>query len=213
MEKAVQKSYFWIAFFIFKFRLGFCSTPHMKSFKRIFLGLGILLAITMVAYFIFKTDTKSYSPEDTVTFQQDDLTLEVFYNRPYKKERLIFGGLVPYNQVWRTGANEATTFETSEDILIDGSLLPAGKYTLWTVPMENSWKVIFNSEMYPWGITADGLPSRDAEYDVLTVELPARKIKEPIEQFTILFRENQELIEMNMVWDQTLIKVPIKEVE
>lgn len=185
----------------------------MKSFKRIFLGLGILLAITMVAYFIFKTDTKSYSPEDTVTFQQDDLTLEVFYNRPYKKERLIFGGLVPYNQVWRTGANEATTFETSEDILIDGSLLPAGKYTLWTVPMENSWKVIFNSEMYPWGITADGLPSRDAEYDVLTVELPARKIKEPIEQFTILFRENQELIEMNMVWDQTLIKVPIKEVE
>src|SRR6056297_2810384 len=113
-----------------------------KTIKRVFLGMIILIVAIMVPYFIFKTNTKSYSPEDTVTYQKDDLTLEVFYNRPYKKDRQIFGGLVPYGEVWRTGANEATTFFTSKDILVDGSLLPAGEYTLWTIPMESSWKVI-----------------------------------------------------------------------
>ena len=165
----------------------------------------------MVSYVVFKTDTKSYSPEDTVTFQKDDLELEVFYNRPYKKGRQIFGALVPYNEVWRTGANEATTFETNKDILIDGSLLKAGKYSLWTIPMEDSWKVIFNSEMYPWGITADKLPSRLPQHDVLTVELPSRRLKNPLEQFTIGFNQAFEMVNMNLAWDEVLVRVPIKE--
>lgn len=181
-----------------------------KTIKRTFLGILILIGVIMVFYFIFKTNTKSYSPEDTVTYKQDDLTLEVFYNRPYKKDRQIFGGLVPYGEVWRTGANEATTFSTSEDILVDGSLLSAGTYTLWTIPMENSWKVIFNSEMYPWGITPDGLPSRKAEFDVLVIEIPTKHLGEPLEQFTIDFSESYDFIQMNLAWDRTLVSVPIK---
>lgn len=165
----------------------------------------------MTTYIIYKNNTKSFSPEATVEFSSGDLELEVFYNRPYKKGREIFGGLVPYNEVWRTGANEATTFYTSEDILVDGSPLPAGTYTLWTIPGPESWKVIFNSEMYPWGITADKLPSRIPEYDVLTIELPVRKLKNPVEQFTIYFEEKQGLININLVWDQTLIRVPMKD--
>ncbi|HER40359.1 MAG TPA: DUF2911 domain-containing protein [Salinimicrobium catena] len=183
-----------------------------KTLKRSFLGLMILGGVIMVSYFIFKTNTKSFSPEDTVTFQEDDLVLEVFYNRPYKKDRQIFGGLVPYGEVWRTGANEATTFFTNKDILVDGSLLPAGKYTLWTIPMENSWKVIFNSEMYPWGITADERPSRVAEFDVLTVEVPSVRTEETIEQFTIDFTTAYDFIQMNFAWDRTLVRVPIKDV-
>jgi len=182
-----------------------------KTIKRTFLGLLILAGVIMVSYFIFKTDTKSYSPEDTVTYQQDDLTLEVFYNRPYKKDRQIFGALVPYGEVWRTGANEATTFSTSKDILIDGSLLAAGTYTLWTIPMESSWKVIFNSEMYPWGITPDGLPSRKAEFDVLVIEVPSLELEEPIEQFTIDFSESFNFIQMNLAWDRTMVSIPIKD--
>lgn len=182
----------------------------IKTVKKVFLGMIILVVAIMVSYFIFKTSTKSYSPEDTVTYQEDDLTLEVFYNRPYKKDREIFGGLVPYNEVWRTGANEATTFYCSEDILVDGSLLPAGEYTLWTIPMESSWKIIFNAEMYPWGITADQRPSRLAEHDVLVVELPVTKLQEPVEQFTIDFTDAHDFILMNLAWDQTLIKIPIK---
>jgi len=167
----------------------------------------------MLIYIIYKNNTKSYSPEDTVEYNSGDLHLEVFYNRPYKKDREIFGGLVPYNEVWRTGANEATTFTTSKDILVDGSPLPAGTYTLWTIPMEDSWKVIFNSEMYPWGITADKLPSRVADYDVLTIEVPVRKLKNSVEQFTINFEEQREFINLNLAWDQTLIRVPIRDPE
>lgn len=183
------------------------------TIKRTFLGLLILLGTIMVSYFIFKTDTKSYSPEDTVEFESRELQLEVFYNRPYKKGREIFGGLVPYNEVWRTGANEATTFTTNKDILVDGSPLAAGTYTLWTIPMEDSWKVIFNSEMYPWGITADKLPSRLPEYDVLTVQVPVQKIDQPVEQFTIDFNEQHDFVLMNLVWDQTLVSIPMKDAQ
>ena len=171
----------------------------------------IVIGAVMLTYIIYKNNTKSFSPEDTVEFNSGDLQLEVFYNRPYKKGRQIFGGLVPYNEVWRTGANEATTFYTSKDILVDGSLLPAGTYTLWTIPKEDSWKVIFNSEMYPWGITADKLPSRLPEFDVLTIEVPVRKLKTPVEQFTVYFEEKQGLINLNLAWDQTLVRVPIKD--
>lgn len=182
-----------------------------RTIKRTFLGSVILAGTIMVSYMIFKTNTKSFSPEDTVTFPANDLTLEVFYNRPYKKDREIFGGLVPYGEVWRTGANEATTFFTNKDILVDGSILSAGTYTLWTIPMENSWKVIFNSKLYSWGITPDGLPSREAEFDVLTIEVPATKLKDPLEQFTIEFKNSHDFILMTMAWDQTKVEVPIKD--
>ena len=181
----------------------------MQVLKRTIFGIIILSAVFMVGYIIYKNNTKAYSPEDTVEFTSGDLDLEVFYNRPYKKDRLIFGGLVPYDQVWRTGANEATTFFTSKDILVDGSHLSKGTYTLWTIPMENTWKVIFNSEMYPWGITADGVPSRLPEYDVLVIEVPVRQVTNPVEQFTIFFEEKQGFINLNFVWDQTLVRVPI----
>lgn len=182
-----------------------------RTIKRTFLGLMILAGTIMVSYVIFKTNTKSFSPEETVTYPSGELTLEVFYNRPYKKDREIFGGLVPYDQVWRTGANEATTFFTDKDILVDGSLLAAGTYTLWTIPKENSWKVIFNSKLYPWGITPDGQPSREAEFDVLTIEVPVKKLKNPVEQFTIDFQHKHGFIYMTMAWDQTLIEIPIKD--
>ena len=182
-----------------------------SKIKKSILGLVIVLGAIMLTYIIYKNNTKSYSPEDTVEFSSGDLELEVFYNRPYKKDREIFGGLVPYNEVWRTGANEATTFFTSKDILVDGSLLPAGTYTLWTIPQEETWKVIFNSEMYPWGITADKLPSRIPEYDVLTVEVPTRELNNPLEQFTIYFQEKQGFVHLNLVWDQTLVRVPLKD--
>ncbi len=184
-----------------------------NTVKKSFLGLVIVLGAIMLTYIVYKNNTKSFSPEDTVEFSSGDLQLEVFYNRPYKKGREIFGGLVPYNEVWRTGANEATTFSTSKDILVDGSPLPAGTYTLWTIPGPESWKVIFNSEMYPWGITADKLPSRIPDYDVLTVEVPVRQLQNPVEQFTIYFEEKQDLINFNLVWDQTLVRVPLKDPE
>lgn len=181
-----------------------------KNLKRSLIGAAIFSLVILAAYYTLKIKTKAYSPEDTVTFQQDDLELEVFYNRPYKKGREIFGGLVPYNEVWRTGANEATTFETNQDILVDGSLVPAGTYTLWTIPREESWKIIFNTEMYAWGINLDKVASREEQYDHLVIERPVETLDSSIEQFTIEFEEGNELIFMILGWDRTAVTVPIK---
>lgn len=181
-----------------------------KNLKLSLAGAAIFGVVILAAYYTLNIKTKSYSPEETVTFQKDDLELEVFYNRPYKKNREIFGALVPYNEVWRTGANEATTFRTNKDLLVDGSPLPAGKYTLWTIPGEDSWKVIFNSQMYPWGITLDKVASRLPQYDVLTLEVPVNRLYNSLEQFTIYFQEANEFILMILAWDQTAVQVPMR---
>lgn len=173
-------------------------------------GIGLLL---LIAFFALTAWTKSYSPEETLTFQENDLQIEVFYNRPHKKNRIVFGELVPYNQVWRTGANEATTFKTNKDIYVDGSLLPAGKYTLWTIPKKESWEVIFNSKMYSWGISTDGKPSRKPEFDVLKLEVPVLNNMKTIEQFTIYFEQKDPLNYMYLAWENVVIPVPFKQVE
>ena len=84
---------------------------------------------------------------------------------------------MPYGEVWRTGANEATTFETNQDLTVEGSKLEAGKYTLWTIPGETSWIIIFNENMYSWGVSfSDGKASRVEKFDALKVEVPFQKI-------------------------------------
>lgn len=184
----------------------------MKKPVKTFLKIGgVIIVLAAVLVFIMRYSTKAHSPEDTVSYTQEDLKLEVFYNRPYKKDRIIFGNLVPYNEVWRTGANEATTFETSQDIIVDGSLLEAGKYTLWTIPMEDSWKVIFNKNMYPWGIDLNEKAYRNPEFDALVLEVPTLSLNQTIEQFTIAFNEENDFILLNLAWDETLVSVPIKQ--
>lgn len=174
---------------------------------------GIVIFLALVLLLIFRYTTKAHSPEDTVTFNHDGLKLEVYYNRPYKRDREIFGNIVPYNEVWRTGANEATTFETNKDILVDGSKLKAGKYTLWTIPMENSWKIMFNSKMYPWGINLEKEAYRDPRFDSLVLERPVENTEIIREQFTILFEESGEFVDMILAWDNTSVSIPIKKEE
>src|SRR5918993_962472 len=100
----------------------------MKKFLIFTLiGIVVILALVTVVGLIRAKQDKSFSPEEEVLYTDGDLTVKVFYNRPSKKERDIYGGLVPYGKVWRTGANEATTFETSKDLLIEGSVLKKGK--------------------------------------------------------------------------------------
>jgi len=170
-------------------------------------GILVVAILFAVGYFRLK-QTKSYSPEDHVVFHQDDLSITVFYNRPYKKGRDIFGKLVPYGKVWRTGANEATTFETNKDLKMDGSTLKAGKYSLWTIPGEESWTVIFNSEHGQWGINSDGQANRNPEKDVLKLDVLAVRQERVFEQFTIAFEKTGEEVEMVLIWDTTLVAIP-----
>jgi len=171
-------------------------------------GVGILGILVAVIAYLQIRKTKSFSPEDYVVFEKDNLTIRVFYNRPFKKGRVIFGSLVPYDQVWRTGANEATTFETNLDLKIEGKVLPKGKYSLWTVPRRDSWTVIFNSEYGQWGINSKGEANRQPERDILAVDIQAIEQNKVFEQFTISFEKSGDETEMVFAWDKTVAALP-----
>ncbi len=184
----------------------------MNKFLKIviFLLLGVAIAVFLYAYANGDILKKPLSPKDTVEFSLNDLKLEVFYNRPSKRDRDIFGGLVAYNKVWRTGANEATTFETNQPLKIGDDYLAVGKYTLWTVPGENFWEVIFNSKQYEWGVDDAMKPMRDPKFDVINIKVPVEKLTNTVEQFTIAFDNSTDNLSLTMAWDDVKIVVPLK---
>jgi DUF2911 family protein len=124
----------------------------IKVMKKI---KSILLLLTAVIFSIssFSQNAKPrVSPARSVSGKIKDATVTINYSSPSVKGRKIWGGLVPYDKVWRAGANEATTFETDKDIQIGGKLLPAGKYGFFLLPAENNeWTAIFNKEPNQWG--------------------------------------------------------------
>ena len=124
--------------------------------KKVLIIGGVALVLIAGGLYYIQVYTKSFSPSATIDFNDGDLKIQVVYCRPYKKGREIFGKLVPYAKTWRTGANEPTTFETNQDLKFGDKVLKAGKYSLWTVPNPETWQVVFNSEIPPWGVNFDG---------------------------------------------------------
>jgi len=177
--------------------------------RKFLLVLGIILVVILGVLTYFRAYyTKSFSPEDQVRFESGDLKIKVVYNRPSKKGRVIFGELVPYGKVWRTGANEATTFETNKNLSFGDKILKAGKYSLFTIPEEQKWTVIFNSESGQWGVGFNGEANRDSVKDVLMVEAPSVSIEKEVEQFTIEVGKMGEDHELTFIWDKTVVAVP-----
>lgn len=178
--------------------------------------LLIVLAVLALFFFMFgwpylQEQTKKISPEKTATYQKNGMDLAVKYSSPFKKNRIIFGELVPYNNVWRTGANEPTTFTTTTNISIIDKELPAGTYSLWTKPKKESWEVMFNKEVPGWGVSifsGGAQTTRDPEQDAVLVEVATENISTIQESFTIDFEENDQLY-LIFSWDQTKVKVPI----
>ncbi|MCW5912447.1 MAG: DUF2911 domain-containing protein [Cyclobacteriaceae bacterium] len=178
--------------------------------KKFLLALGVLLVLIMgVLLYIRLVYTKSFSPADKSNFSNGDLQISVLYNRPFKKGRVIFGELVPYDKVWRTGANEATIFETNKDLLFEDKVLKAGKYSLFTIPEEQDWTILFNSETGQWGIDfVSGEANRDPANDVLAVQALSVRQEKEFEQFTISVERWGEEIQLIFMWDKTLVSVP-----
>ena len=133
--------------------------------KKILIGLAVVVVILLIVFQVMKSKTKSASPEVKQTYSVGAAKVNLFYCEPSKKGRDIFGGIIKYGEVWRTGANEPTTFETDKNLVIDGKKLPAGKYSLWTIPQKDSWTVIFNKEIPYWGDNTDGKAARNANED------------------------------------------------
>src|SRR5437763_356572 len=114
------------------------------------------------------------SPPDSVKASVAGAALAVRYSRPSTRGRAIFGNVVPWNQVWRTGANQATIFETSADLVIAGTPVPAGKYSLWTLPSPAGWKLIVNQNTGQWGT------DYNAQYDLARLDMTVEQLRQPV---------------------------------
>ena len=181
----------------------------MKILKWFLIIIGALLILAFAAFQMMKYQTKQASPEAEVAYANGDLKIDIDYSRPYKKGREIFGGLVPYDVTWRTGANEATTFETNQDLMIGGKTLLAGKYTLWTVPHAENWEVVFNKKMYGWGVNMDEKASREPAEDAVVTTVPVETVPREVEQFTINVVDGN-VPTLELVWDKTKVSVPLR---
>ena len=185
----------------------------MKILKWVVIVLiALILLFAFVGMPYLKKQTKKISPETVATYNQDGLDMQVKYSSPSKKGRVIFGELVPYDAVWRTGANEPTTFTTATNIDIQGNQLAPGTYALWTIPGREKWTVMFNSEVPDWGVTlisGGRKTTYDPETDVFQIQLPVENIDQSIERFTIEFRESNGLL-LTLSWDKTQISIPIE---
>ncbi|MBW3572787.1 MAG: DUF2911 domain-containing protein [Gemmatimonadetes bacterium] len=138
------------------------------------------------------------SPRDTAEMRFANDRIYVDYGRPYMRGRTIMGGLVPYGRVWRTGANAATTLVTTRDLRIGGTPVPAGTYTLYTVPGENEWQLIINRQTGQWGTEYD--PAQDLARIPMRVE----RTPQPVEQFTIdLEPGSGNAFNLNLRWENT----------
>ncbi|HYR07319.1 MAG TPA: DUF2911 domain-containing protein [Longimicrobium sp.] len=148
----------------------------------------------------------SLSPRDSVAADINGANVSVAYGRPSLRGRSAVGGLlVPYGQVWRTGANEATHFRTDRDLMFGDTRVPAGSYTIWTVPAPEGWTVIFNRQTGQWGTVYD--PAQDL------ARIPAsadRAPGGPVEQFTMRFEASEcgDGGTLQLVWENTRVSVP-----
>ncbi|WP_430905904.1 DUF2911 domain-containing protein [Maribacter sp. 2-571] len=183
----------------------------MKFLKWFFIGI---MAMGLLGYFVgypyMKEKTKKHSPQQTTSYKGDGVQLAVTYSSPSKKGRAIFGNLVPYGAVWRTGANEPTTFSTNTDIQIADQKLAKGTYSLWTIPTEEKWTIIFNREVPDWGVTflSGGTETtRNSEKDALRCEIMPEATKKMVERFTIEFEESPQLA-MILSWEETRVRIP-----
>ena len=143
----------------------------MKTMVNSKLVLTVLALLLTTLVWSQEDKSKRPSPPATATGTVNGATITIDYSSPGVKGRKIWGDLVPYNKVWRAGANEATLFTTSKDILVEGKKLPAGKYSLYAIPGEKDWVIIFNSKTGQWGVKDDESTTEEPASDVLRVTI------------------------------------------
>jgi len=175
----------------------------MKAVRRSVIALLALLAVVSVA----QDKKPPLSPPGTATFTfADGKTITIDYSRPSMRGRKIFGELVPYGQVWRTGANAATSLKIDVNITIGGASVPAGSYTLYTIPEEKKWTLIINKETGQWGT------DYNEKSDLARVEMKVSKNASPTEQFTIGFDQTgTSSAVLKLDWADTTAKVDVAE--
>lgn len=155
------------------------------------------------------TQDKSKRPSPPAQAQcklPDGKTITVDYSSPRAKGRKIFGELVPYGQVWRAGANEATTFVTGANLTVDGKSVPAGSYTIFAIPNADTWTLIINKKTGEWGT-----PYKYESDDLLRTNMKVGKTSGPVENFTITLDAQGNGCALSMSWENTQASVAFSE--
>ncbi len=174
---------------------------HNSRFSVITI-VALLLTIAAVAQ---NKQLLSPPAQATLTFA-DGKTVTVDYSRPSMRNRKIFGGLVPYDQVWRTGANAATSLKTDVDLNIGGTKVPAGSYTLYTLPGMSSWQLIINKQTGQWGT------KYDQSQDLARIPMQVTQRPSGLELFTISFvKTGGDSAVLKLEWENTIANVNVKE--
>src|SRR5215831_13494310 len=172
----------------------------LNAFKRrIVMKRG--LAVVAIVLFALTAASFAQKPSPPAKAQcsfTDGKSVKVDYSSPRMKGRKIYGGLVPYGQVWRTGANEATTFVTDTNLTAGGKDIPAGSYTLFTVPNEGKWALILSKKTGEWGTDYPG----EGE-DLARIDMDTEKTSGPVENFTITFHEMGSQCHIYLDWENT----------
>ncbi len=170
-------------------------------------------AVACFAFALFLTTSTAFaqgarpvaSPADSVSAKIGGANIKIKYSSPGVKGRVIWGDLVPYDKLWRAGANTATLFTTDKDITVEGKKLPAGKYSIFATPGQNEWKVTFNSQTGQWGIKGGGVANADPANDVLVVTVKPKPAP---------MTENLKYVAsasgFSLIWEKVEVPVSIK---
>jgi len=168
-----------------------------------------VLVIALLSVLSSAQQDKSKRPSPPAQAQckfSDGKTITVDYSSPRAKGRKIFGELVPYGQVWRTGANDATTFVTTATLSAEGKDIPAGSYTIFTLPEQNKWTLIVNKHTGEWGI-----PYKYESEELARIPMSVSKTSGPVENFTISFDQGGSTCTMKLSWEETQASVQFSE--
>ena len=136
----------------------------------------------------------------------DGKAIAVNYSSPRMRGRKIFGDLVPFGEVWRAGADDATSFVVNADVTVGGKTVPAGRYTLFTLPTQTKWTLIVSRQIGEWGIPYPG-----AKFDFTRSEMKVSKLASPLENFTISFDPAGTVCTMKLDWETTRASIDIAE--
>jgi hypothetical protein len=146
------------------------------------------------------------SPLAVATARSKGTYIKITYSQPHKRNREIFGNLVPYGQVWRMGANEATELTTTKDIIINNILLKAGTYSMFSIPEKDKWTIIINADVGLWGSY-----NYNAKQDVFRFTVPVQSTGDVVfEPFTISFDRRNDVADLLIMWDKTKVSIPVK---
>lgn len=171
--------------------------------KNVFFTVALLMVATLFVNAQVKTPAASPTAKIMETIGMTDV--EIAYSRPSMKERQIFGGLVPYGEIWRTGANASTKITFSSDVVIEGNDLKAGTYALYTIPNEGEWTIIFHKNTTYWGVGG-----YKEEEDAFRFNVKSTKIENTVETFTIgVSNMGLGTANIDISWENTMVSFPI----